>query len=61
MFREIRAPKTFVETDGGHHDAGFTIAAKLGAALATFWPVGVGNEKSPAGREARGARRIPNS
>jgi len=61
MFREIRAPKKFVETDGGHHDAGFTIAAKLGAALATFWPVGLGNEKSPAGREARGARRIPNS
>jgi hypothetical protein len=46
MFREIRAPKKFVETDGGHHDAGFTIAAKLGAALATFWPVGLGNEKS---------------
>jgi hypothetical protein len=40
MFREIRAPKKLVETDGGHDDAGFTIAANLGAALATFWPVG---------------------
>jgi pimeloyl-ACP methyl ester carboxylesterase len=39
MFREIRAPKKLVETDGGHHDAGFTIAIHLEAELATFWPV----------------------
>ena len=38
MFREIRAPKKLVETDGGHHDAGFTIAANLGVELARFWP-----------------------
>jgi len=43
MFREIRATKKFVETDGGHHDAGFTIPLNLGAALATFWPVVDGN------------------
>lgn len=39
MFEEIRAPKRLVETDGGHHDAGFTIATELEAELARFWPL----------------------
>jgi pimeloyl-ACP methyl ester carboxylesterase len=47
MFREIRAPKKLVETDGGHHDAGFTVAANLGAELATFWPVVALDTKKP--------------
>jgi fermentation-respiration switch protein FrsA (DUF1100 family) len=47
MFREIRAPKRLVETDGGHHDAGFTIAVNLGAELGKFWPLNQ-ERKSPA-------------
>jgi uncharacterized protein len=48
MFRDIRAAKKLVETDGGHHDAGFTIAAHLGAELATFWPVALDTKKPRA-------------
>jgi fermentation-respiration switch protein FrsA (DUF1100 family) len=39
MFEEIRGPKKLVVTDGGHHDAGFTMSMNLGAVLATFWPL----------------------
>ena len=39
MFREIRAPKKFVATYGGHRDSGFTTSMNLGAVLATFWPL----------------------
>ena len=38
LFQEFRGPKLMVETNGGHHHAGFTNVSELYRALAGFWP-----------------------